>query len=124
MHKIVYKSQCVFRTRFLILNFIMEPLIYAHEFARYGLKSYMLITTRDVRNENFEYLILKKKDGQVQRCVHVPFEVMTVMLNLIEKAIDILDKEREWLSRMAFGLFAEKFYKLFCIRVYANGGNE
>ena len=49
---------------------------------------------------------------------------MTVMLNLIEKAIDILDQEREWLSSMAFGLFAENFYKLFCIRVYANGGNE
>ena len=102
----------------------MESLIYAHDFARYGLKSYMLIATRDVLNENNEYSIIKRKNGHMRRCVHVPFEVMTVMLNLIEKAIYILDQECEWLSVLAFGQFAGNFYKLFFIPVYANDGHE
>ena len=54
---------------------MMESLIYANEFARYGFKPYMLIATRDVWNENYEYSIIKRKDGHMVRCVHVPFDV-------------------------------------------------
>ena len=120
MHKIVYKSQCVFRTRFLILNFIMEPLIYAHEFARYGLKSYLLIATSNARNTNYDYTIMKRKDGHLRSSVTVPFEVMTIMLTRIDRAIDLLDQEREWLTQMSFGPSVGKYYQLFCTTVYLN----
>ena len=98
----------------------MESLVYANEFASYGRNSYLLIATRDVRNENYEYSIIKRKDGHLRRCVHISFDVMTVILNRISHAIDCLAVELEWLTRMAFGPLAGKYYNLFCITFYAN----
>ena len=102
----------------------MESIVYANEFASCGRNSNLLIATKDVRNENYEYSIIKRKDGHLRRCVHIALDVMTVILNRISHSIDCLDLERDWLSRMAFGPLVGKYYNLFCITVYANGCHE
>ena len=58
----------------------MESIVYAHEFVRYGQKSYILIATKNSRNTNYNYTIMKRKDGHLQSLVNVPLEVMTIML--------------------------------------------
>ena len=68
----------------------MASIVYAHEFARYGLKSYILIATWDSLNKCNAYTNNKLKDGHLRRSVTVPFEVMTVMLNRINHAMDSL----------------------------------
>ena len=103
---------------------MIASLLYSKEFARSGIKSYILIATSDMRNENYEYTIMKQKDGHLQRLIIVTFEVMTVMLNCIDKAIDVMDEKREWLSQMAIGPLVGKYYALFCITIYVNGGHQ
>ena len=102
----------------------MESIVYVYEFARYGLKSYILIATWDSLNKCYAFTINKLKDGHLRRSVTVPFEVMTVMLNRINHVMDSLRQHRAWLSRMALDPLAGKFYELFCIPVYAHGAHE
>ena len=102
----------------------MGSLVYTKEFARYGLKSYILTATYDMQNECYAYTINKLKDGHLRRSVTVPLEVMTVMLNRINHAMDSLRQQRAWLSRMALDPLAGKFNELFCIPVYAHGAHE
>ena len=68
----------------------MESIVYVHEFARYGLKSYILIATWDSLNKCYAFTINKLKDGNLRCSVTVPFEVMTLMLNRINHAMESL----------------------------------
>ena len=102
----------------------MGSLVYTKEFTRYGLKSYILTVTYDMHNECYDYTIIKRKDGHLQRSVTVPFEVMIVMLNRINHAMESLRQEREWISRMALDSLSGKFYELFTITIYTHGARE
>ena len=102
----------------------MGSLVYTKEFARYGLKSYILTATYDMQNKCYDYTIIKRKDGHLRRSVTVPFEVMIVMLNHIKHTMESLRHKREWISRMALDSLSGKFYELFCITIYVHGARE
>ena len=98
----------------------MESIVYAHEFARYGPKTYICIATSNSRNTNYDYTIMKRKDGHLQRLVNVPLEVMTIMLIRIERAIDLFEQKRVRLAQMPFGPSVGKYNELFRSTVYSN----
>ena len=96
----------------------MESIVYVKEFARYDLKSYMLITTWNHRNNSYAFTINKLNDGHMRCSVIIPLKVMTIMLNRINHTMVSLREQRSWLSSKTFTPLSIKFYKLFCVPVY------